>query len=43
MAAENIISSEIIDFDDLGMEAVRKIRVRNMPAFILIDDKGNDK
>ncbi len=43
IAKENIISSEIIDFEDLGMEAVRKIRVKNMPAFILIDDKGNDK
>ena len=29
-------------FEDLGMEAVRKIRVEKMPAFILTDDKGND-
>jgi fumarate hydratase class I len=33
---------EIIDFEELGMEAVRKIVVKNMPAFILTDDKGND-
>lgn len=42
LAAENIKSVEIVDFEDLGMEAIRKIRVENMPAFILIDDKGND-
>ncbi len=42
LAAENIESVEVIDFEELGMEAVRKIRVRNMPAFIIIDDKGND-
>ena len=29
-------------FPELGMEAVWKIRVENFPAFILIDDKGND-
>ena len=42
LAAENIKSVELIDFEDLGMEAVRKIKVKNMPAFILTDDKGND-
>ncbi|NMB52717.1 MAG: fumarate hydratase, partial [Bacteroidales bacterium] len=42
LAEENIKSVEIVDFKDLGMEAVRKIRVENMPAFILTDDKGND-
>jgi fumarate hydratase class I len=42
LAEENIKSVEIIDFKELGMEAVRKIRVENMPAFILTDDKGND-
>ena len=42
LADENIKSVEIIDFEDLGMEAVRRIRVENMPAFILTDDKGND-
>lgn len=42
LAAENIESVEVIDFEELGMEAVRKIRVRNMPAFIITDDKGND-
>ena len=42
LAAENIKSVEIIDFKDLGMEAIRQIRVENMPAFIITDDKGND-
>jgi fumarate hydratase class I len=42
LATENIKSIEIIDFEDLGMEAVRKIRVENMAAFIITDDKGND-
>jgi len=42
LAAENIKSVEIVDFEDLGMEAVRKIVVKDMPAFIITDDKGND-
>jgi fumarate hydratase class I len=42
LAAENIKSVELVDLDFLGMEAIRKIRVENMPAFIITDDKGND-
>lgn len=42
LAEENIKSVELVDFGDLGMEAVRKIRVENMAAFIITDDKGND-
>jgi fumarate hydratase class I len=42
LAAENIKSVEMVAFEDLGMEAIRKIRVENMPAFIITDDKGND-
>jgi fumarate hydratase class I len=42
LATENIVSVEVVDFEELGMEAVRKIVVKNMPAFILTDDKGND-
>jgi fumarate hydratase class I len=42
LAAENIKSVEIVDFEDLGMEAIRKIRVEKMPVFIITDDKGND-
>ncbi|MDR2364004.1 MAG: FumA C-terminus/TtdB family hydratase beta subunit [Spirochaetaceae bacterium] len=39
-AERHIISGEIIDYPELGMEAVRLIEVRDLPAFILIDDKG---
>jgi fumarate hydratase, class I len=42
LASENIKSVEMVDFEDLGMEAIRKIKVVNMPAFIITDDKGND-
>ncbi len=42
LAAENIKKVEYLDYPELGMEAVRKIEVENFPAFILIDDKGND-
>jgi len=42
LAAENIKSVEMVDFEELGMEAIRKIRVENMAAFIITDDKGND-
>jgi fumarate hydratase class I len=42
LAAENIKSVEMVDFEELGMEAIRKIKVENMPAFIITDDKGND-
>lgn len=41
VAREHIISSELLDFPDLGMEAIRKIVVKDLPAFIIIDDKGN--
>ncbi|MEH0158353.1 fumarate hydratase [Limibacter armeniacum] len=42
LAKENIKSVEVVDFEDLGMEAIRKIEVENFPAFIICDDKGND-
>lgn len=42
LAKENIKSVEVVDFPELGMEAVRKIEVVNFPAFIICDDKGND-
>jgi fumarate hydratase class I len=42
LADENIKKVECIDFPELGMEAVWKIEVENFPAFILVDDKGND-
>jgi len=42
LAKENILSVEIVDFEELGMEAVRKITIKDFPAFIITDDKGND-
>ena len=42
LAKDSIKSVELVDFEELGMEAVRKIRVENFPAFIIVDDKGND-
>lgn len=42
LAKESIKSVEVVDFEELGMEAVRKIEVVNFPAFIIVDDKGND-
>jgi fumarate hydratase class I len=42
LAKQNIKSVEVVDFAELGMEAVRKIEVENFPAFIICDDKGND-
>ena len=42
LAEENIKQVECIDFPELGMEAVWKIAVVDFPAFILVDDKGND-
>lgn len=42
IAQENIHSVEVIDYADLGMEAIFKIQVENFPAFIVIDDQGND-
>ncbi len=42
LAKENILSVEVVDFEEMGMEAVRKIRIKDFPAFIITDDKGND-
>ncbi|MEN2434591.1 fumarate hydratase [Weeksellaceae bacterium A-14] len=42
LAKDNIKSVEVVDFPELGMEAVRKIEVVDFPAFIIADDKGND-
>lgn len=42
LAKENILSVEVVDFEEMGMEAVRKITIKDFPAFIITDDKGND-
>lgn len=42
LAKNHIRSQEVVAFPELGMEAVWKITVENFPAFILVDNKGND-
>ncbi len=42
LAADSIRAVEVLDHADLGMEAVWRIEVEDFPAFIVIDDKGND-
>lgn len=42
LAKENITKVETLEYPELGMEAVWKIEVKDFPAFILVDDKGND-
>jgi fumarate hydratase, class I len=41
--AEHCIKKvEVIEYPELGMEAIWRVEVENFPAFIVIDDKGND-
>jgi fumarate hydratase, class I len=42
LAQENIKKVEVIEYPELGMEAIWRIEVEDFPAFILVDDKGND-
>ncbi|MCF0165786.1 MAG: fumarate hydratase [Bacteroidales bacterium] len=42
LAMNSIKSIECVEYPELGMEAIWKIQVENFPAFILVDDKGND-
>ena len=42
LALDCIRKVEVLDYAELGMEAVWKIEVENFPAFIVVDDKGND-
>ena len=42
LAKENIKKVEVLEYPELGMEAVWRIEVKDFPAFILVDDKGND-
>ena len=42
LALESIRKVEVLEYPELGMEAVWKIEVENFPAFIITDDKGND-
>lgn len=42
LAQENIKNVELLEYPELGMEAIYRIHVEKFPAFILVDDKGND-
>ena len=42
LAQDCIKKVEVLEYSELGMEAVWRIEVENFPAFIVIDDKGND-
>lgn len=42
LAQDNIKKVEVLEWPELGMEAIWKIEVENFPAYILVDDKGND-
>jgi len=42
LAQDNIKKVELLEYPELGMEAIWKIEVEDFPAFILVDDKGND-
>ena len=42
LALESIKKVDVLEFQELGMEAVWRIEVKDFPAFIVIDDKGND-
>jgi fumarate hydratase class I len=42
LAQNNITKVEVLEYPELGMEAVWKIEVKDFPAFIVVDDKGKD-
>jgi len=42
LAQDCIKKVEVLDYAELGMESIWKIEVENFPAFIVVDDKGND-
>jgi fumarate hydratase class I len=42
LAQDCITKVEVLEYPELGMEAVWKIEVRDFPAFVIVDDKGND-
>ena len=42
LAQDCITKVEIIEYEELGMEAIWKIEIKDFPAFIVVDDKGND-
>ena len=42
LAVDSIKHVEVVEYEELGMEAIWRIDVENFPAFIVVDDKGHD-
>ena len=42
LLSRSVISSEVIAYDDLGTEAIRKLEVKNFPVIVVMDSQGND-
>lgn len=42
LLSKSIISSEVVAYDDLGTEAIRRLEVKDFPVIVVIDAKGND-
>lgn len=42
LLSKSIISSEVVAYDDLGTEAIRKLEVKDFPVIVVIDSEGND-
>lgn len=42
LLSKSIVSSEVIAYDDLGTEAIRKLEVKNFPVIVVMDAEGND-
>ncbi|MBQ7954730.1 MAG: Fe-S-containing hydro-lyase [Lachnospiraceae bacterium] len=42
LLSRSIVSSEVVAYDDLGTEAIRKLQVENFPAIVVVDSKGNN-
>ena len=42
LLSKSILSSEVIAYDDLGTEAIRKLEVKDFPAIVVIDSEGNN-
>ena len=42
LLSQSVKASEVIAYDDLGTEAIRKLQVENFPAIVVIDSQGNN-
>ena len=42
LLSKSIISSEVIAYDDLGTEAIRRLQVKDFPVIVVIDSEGNN-